>query len=86
MTNHPNRKITPLRRAFLMAALADDGRVMKGSYNYYAGDMSLKYRMGEALCEMGLIARVTAPGSANTVKWRMGYLYMITDAGRAAIS
>lgn len=86
MTNHPNRKLTPLRKAFLTAALADDGRVLKGTYVYRAGEMCIKSHMGEVLCEMGLIERVKETGSNNTARWRTGLLYRVTEAGHAALS
>ena len=96
MTNHPNRKLTPLRKAFLLAALGDNGRVYKANIGwggrsfFRAGHLSAAVKIsnanGEVLCDLKLIERHLEDGSMNTKRWGHGYQYRLTEAGRAAIN
>lgn len=99
MTNHPNRKLTPQRKKFLQLAIEDEGKVFRGyisstGKSYWAagsiGQMELRATSGEALQHQKLIERVLEDDSANTKRWKRGhtsgYLYRVTDAGRAAVS
>ncbi len=89
MTNHPNRHMTPARLAFLEAALANGNRIIRPmhSLGWIAGECRVQERMGEACYRLGLIAPVKEGGktSGNTVRAGMGYLYVVTEAGRAAL-
>ncbi len=88
MTNHPNRRMTPARRAFLEAALANGNRIIRRmhSLGWIAGECRVQERIGEACYRLGLIAPVKEGGiRGNTVRASMGYLYVVTEAGRAAL-
>lgn len=91
MVNHPNRKVSPQRTAFIKAALAQDGKVFRSSgltqARYWkAGDVVLKDSSGEVLWRDRLLEPVKQPLGGNTMRWGGGYLYRLTDAGRALAS
>lgn len=91
----PSVRLTPRRRQFLEYAIYDFGRVFKsgvpifGTPYWTAGPsgntVKLREASGDDLKRLGLIERVLEGNTHNTVKWRNGYLYKITDAGREAI-
>ena len=87
MVNHPNRAMTPARRKFLEAVVANNGDLLRParSSGWIVPGACVQERIGEACCDLGWIEAVKAPGSANTARRGMGYHYRITAAGRAAL-
>jgi hypothetical protein len=87
--------MTPKRRAFILAAIADDGRVFSSSVNngvvfYRAGSgenaVKLTEMNGETLLRAGMIEAVKKPNSQSTEGWDNGFLYRVTEAAIAAVA
>ena len=82
-----NQKMTAPRRAFLDAAIANEGRIIRLLHGpgWVAGSVRVQESMGEILCVLGWIAAVKKHGGRSTVLAEKGYLYTVTDAARVAL-